>query len=372
MTDGPTSEDWDLLVSFLPSNWQELAAEPGALRGLRKDESAEQLLRTLLIHLGCGHSLREAVVRARQVDLSDVALLKRLRKSRDWLYALCLELFREHGIAVSSDRGFQVRVFDGTTMQEPGRTGSLWGLHYSVRLPSLGCDFFNLTGAAGSGTGESFKQFPIHPGNYVLADRGYSNAARIRHVATAGSRVTVRVNSGTLPLETADGEPFDLLAAVETLRRPRPVGVWMARTVARGGPPVLGRVCAVRKTNEAIVAAHAKIRKTAQRKQTQVQPDTLRFARYVIVFTTYPPEEFPAADVLEWYRLRWQVELVFKRFKSLAQLGHLPKYDDDSAQAWLYGKLLVALLVEKVLRHARAVSHWGYNVAPATKPQPVA
>ena len=55
-----------------------------------------------------------------------------------------------------------------------------------------------------------------------------------------------------------------------------------------------------------------------------------------------------------------------------ARLGHLPKYDDDSAQTWLYGKLLVALLVEKVLRHARAVSPWGYNVAPATKPQPVA
>ena len=131
---------------------------------------------------------------------------------------------------------------------------------------------------------------------------------------------------------------------------------------------MVGRVCAVRKTNEAIAAAQAKIRKTAQRKQSQVKPETLRFARYVVVFTTYPPEEFTAADVLEWYRLRWQVELVFKRFKSLARLGHLPKYDDDSAQAWLYGKLLVALLVEKVLRHARAVSPWGYDVAPATNP----
>ena len=76
--------------------------------------------------------------------------------------------------------------------------------------------------------------------------------------------------------------------------------------------------------------------------------------------------------MLEWYRLRWQVELIFKRFKSLARLGHLPKYDDDSAQAWLYGKLLVALLVEKVLRDARAVSPWGYDVEPATNPQPLA
>ena len=83
-------EDWGLLMSFFPDNWEELAIETGALKGLRKDKSPENLLRMLLIHLGCGHSLRETVGRARHAhlaDLSDVALLKRLRKSRDWLYA---------------------------------------------------------------------------------------------------------------------------------------------------------------------------------------------------------------------------------------------------------------------------------------------
>ena len=119
VTEGPTSEDWDLLVSFFPGNWQDLAAETGALQGLRKDKSPEKLLRTLLIHLGCGHSLRETVVRARQAslaDLSDVALLKRLRKSRDWLYALCVELFREHGIALKkpAQRG---QIHRGDTWQ---------------------------------------------------------------------------------------------------------------------------------------------------------------------------------------------------------------------------------------------------------------
>ena len=80
----------------------------------------------------------------------------------------------------------------------------------------------------------------------------------------------------------------------------------------------------------------------------------------MIVFATFPAAEFPAERVLEWYRLRWQqVELVFKRFKSLAQLGHLPKHNDDSAKAWLYGKLLVALLVEKLIRDAQAVSPLG-------------
>ena len=66
------------------------------------------------------------------------------------------------------------------------------------------------------------------------------------------------------------------------------------------------------------------------------------------------------------------VLLVFKRFKSLAQLGHLPKRDDESAKAWLYGKLLVALLVEKLIRHASAISPWGYPLEPVAAAQRLA
>ena len=61
-----------------------------------------------------------------------------------------------------------------------------------------------------------------------------------------------------------------------------------------------------------------------------------------------------------------------ERFKSLAQLGHLPKYDDESARAWLYGKLFLALLVEKIIRHAESVSPWGYDLAATTAAQRVA
>ena len=57
------TEEWELLVSFLPGNWRDLAAATGALKGLCKDKSAENLLRVLLIHLGCGYSLRETEVR---------------------------------------------------------------------------------------------------------------------------------------------------------------------------------------------------------------------------------------------------------------------------------------------------------------------
>lgn len=88
------------------------------------------------------------------------------------------------------------------------------------------------------------------------------------------------------------------------------------------------------------------------------RPGTLEFAKYVIVFTTYSGGS--TADVLMSYRMRWQIELVFKRLKSLAQLGHLPKHDDRSSRAWLYGKLLVTLLAQKLIRIGRDISPSGY------------
>lgn len=375
-TSEPLIEDWDLLRSFLPPNWEDLAGRTGALRKLRKDKSPDSLLRTLLLHLACGHSLRETVVRARRAnlaDLSDVALLKRLRKSRDWLQALCVELFREQGLAVgASARGCEVRAFDGTTVKEPGRTGSLWRVHYSLRLPSLTCDFFKLTRTKGEGTGESLSQFPIAAGDKVLADRGYSTGRGIRHVTDAGGQVTVRVNSGALRLEDMHGERLDLVQSMQPLRRPGVIGSLQASVLAGKDGTVPGRVCALRKTEEATRIAVQKARREASSKGRTVKPSTLELAKYVILFTTVPKSEWSASDVLDWYRTRWQVELVFKRFKSLAQLGALPKHHDDSAKAWLYGKLLVALLVEKLIHHASSISPWGYDLAPEAASQRLA
>ncbi len=359
-------EDWAVLRSFLPAGWEDLGRSSGALKGLRKDKSAEAALRVLLLHLGCGHSLRETVVRAREAglaELSDVALLKRLRKSSDWLHGLCVALFRERGMARAAGSGLRVRAFDATTVREPGRTGSVWRVHYSLCLSSLRCDFFEVTPTRGAGSAEYLSRFPVGEGDHILAARGYATAAGLRHVSAAGGRIAVRVNTGALPLRTLEGAPFDLLAAVSGLDRAGAVGSW---PVAAGG--VHGRLCAVRKSTQAAARARKRARREARRQGSVVRPATLAYADFVIVFTTFPEQTFSAREVLEWYRLRWQVELVFKRLKSLARLGHLPKRDDDSARAWLYGKLLVALLVDKLVDHARAVSPWGYELAPPPAP----
>ncbi|MCE5335041.1 MAG: transposase [Desulfobacteraceae bacterium] len=81
-------------------------------------------------------------------------------------------------------------------------------------------------------------------------------------------------------------------------------------------------------------------------------PETLKYAEYVSVFTTVNRRFLKAEDVLGLYRCRWQIELVFKRLKSIIGLGHLPKHNKESCAAWLHGKLFVALLIERLYQGA--------------------
>jgi hypothetical protein len=359
------AEDWPILMSFFPDHWAKLAETTNALKGLHKDKEAETYLRTLLLHVAGGYSLRETATRARLAglaDLSDVALLGRLAKAKEWLRQLCIALFEQSGVAAAGEDVFQVRLFDATTVKEPGPTGSLWRIHYSLRLPSLTCDFFRITATKGAGSGESFFQFAIKKGDYLVADRGYCTAAGISHVAEKQAFVLVRVNTNNLTLLTPGREPFSLLEQVRTLEQAGQLGAWPVLSQGRDGATVSGRICAVRKTEQAIQLAHKKLELDARRKGTVTKPTTYEFAKYVIVFSTFPPDQFSDFAVLEWYRRRWQIELGFKRFKSLAQLGHVPKERDDSALAWLYGKLFVALLTEKLMAHAAAISPWGYDL----------
>lgn len=367
-------EDWDLLKRFFPADWEELALTTQALKGLRQDKSADHLLRTVMLHVGCGYSLRETAVRAREsglADLSDVALLKRLRKCEQWLYALAVGFWQQRGLAQLSVGKRVVRLIDATTVKEPGRTGSLWRIHYSLQVPSLRCDFFKVTATQGQGAGEGLWQIPVKKGDYLIADRGYSHTVGIVPVVRVGAYLTVRLTQGAVLLQDSKGSSVNLLPRLQTLKQPGQVGHWKV-FLRDEESPVAGRVCALRKTRLAIERAHRKIKTKAQAESRSVNPETLEYAKFVFVFSTFPEEEFSAKEVLEWYRLRWQIELVFKRFKQIADLGHLPKYDDQSSRAWLYGKLIVALLSEKLVQHANSFSPWGYELSVSANTQPLA
>jgi Transposase DDE domain len=368
-------ESWNVLLSLLPLNWEQQAILQGAAERSRGFASIGALLRTLLLHVGNGYSLRETTARAKAAGLaevSDVALLKRLRKAERWLQWLCARLAEESGWEMPLEsRGWSVRAVDGTVVKEPGRRGSLWRIHYSLRIPSLVCDHLELTPTQGRGVGETLTRFAASPGDLVLADRGFCTPVGIEALSRSGAAMIVRLNTSSLPLFTAEGKRFDLLPQIRQVSEPGVAGQW---AVWVHGPErkIEGRLCAIGKSEEATRRAVRKIRQKSQQGGPQSKPETLEYARYVMVFTTLGAEQFSSEEILEWYRVRWQIELLFKRMKSLAQIGHLPKHDAQSARAWLYGKLLVALLGQKLMRLGRDISPWGYRLPESWKWQRVA
>jgi len=363
-------EEWRVLASFLPAGWRDLARETGAMRRTRGGiTSPEVLLQVLLLHVATGLSLKQAVARAQVqglASITDVALLKRLRRSEGWLRELARRMFeadRGARVAARAPGDRRLRAVDATTVEEPGATGTDWRVHYCISLPEMRCDFYEVTDATGA---ETYRRVPVHPGDIILGDRGYCHREGVAHVLRQRGDILVRLNSTSFPLRAVRRDaPFDLLPHLRRLRGIQP-GEWAVRFEADGAlwP---ARFCAIRKSQLAADRAKTKIRRQAAKKQIQVRPETLESAEYVYVLVTLPRDVLTAREVLHLYRARWQIELCFKRLKSLLRLGHVPKRNDDSARAWIEGKLLTVLLIERLLGEARFFSPWGFEL-PAPKP----
>lgn len=366
------NEEWCVLASLLPEGWRELARDTGAMRRARGSiDTPDTLLRLLLMHVATGLSLKQAVARADLqglVSVTDVALLKRLRTSEGWLREMARRMFeasRFAGADLPVPKGRRLRAVDATTVEEPGATGTDWRVHYCIRIPEMVCDFYELTDASG---GETYSRLPVEEGDIILGDRAYCYRPGLGHVLLNKGDAIVRFHSTGFPLlEPDSNDPLPVLPLLRSIDGCQPKE-WAA-CFENAGQRWPIRLCAVRKSEEAAAIAKRKIIRMASKKQHQVRPETLEFAEFVVVLATVDSNLLDTSEVLEIYRSRWQVELCFKRVKSLLQLGHLPKRSDLSARAWIQGKLLTVLLIERLIEEAELFSPWGFNLVTA---QPLA
>lgn len=360
-------DDWSVVRKFLPQGWEEQARLTGALRRTRRIQSAEALLRILLLHLANGCSLVETAARARAAGLgsiSAVGVFKRLRAAGPWLRWLAQQ---ERGLAALPIHtvGRRVRAVDASTVAEPGATGSTWRLHWALNLGDLQCDFFEITPREKSG--ESFWRVPVLAGDILLGDRIYAAPPGIAHVRKGGGDVIVRLNRSALPLFADNGDRIDVLGLLKGLG-PTDSQEFPATIRTKAGEQYPGRLIALRQSAEAALRIRKKLKAKAWRGQYRLTEEALAMADYFALWTSV--QEMDKGEVLELYRLRWQIELVFKRMKSILGLGHLPKSDPQSAHAWLEGKVLVGLLIERMVDAAASSFPWGYPLA--TPPQSLA
>jgi hypothetical protein len=359
------SSDWEQLVSLLPSNWETKSRELNALRRFRGFDSPNALLRTLMLHLLDGRSLRETVIRAREgniADVSDVALLKRLRSCGEWFRWMAQACREDLVKPVNPTRSsFRFILVDATHVSEPGATGTDWRIHYAFDLDSLECRDLKVTDKK---VGETFKNYIIEPGAVYMDDRGYWHNQGIAYLRSKGAHAMVRMGGQARTFIMPDGRTLNLKAKLRKLHG-KDVGDWPI-SIKVDDNYYEGRICAIKKSKVAAKKAEKDIRAICSRKATPVTEDRLEASRYICIFTTLSQQELSATDVLEAYRSRWQIELCFKRMKSLLGLGHLPKQDPKGAKAWIHGKLFCAMLIERFVSYADRFSPWGYPVQKNT------
>jgi hypothetical protein len=359
-------DEWSVIESLLPAGWKEAAREKQAFRRARYTMDPAPLLRVLLFHAVNNGGLRETVAQARAsgiVSMSQVALLKRLRTSSEWLAWLGLQLCNQFREQPRLPAGLRPRAIDSTTVQGPASKGTEWRVHYALDLLTLSCDWFELTDAHGA---ELLERTPFRAGDVILADRNYLRPAGVRAAVKAGAHVLIRLRWTHCAMVGEDGKAFKALNHARKVKVGK-VGQWPVQLLDSKQKAIAGRVVVAKLPAPLAAQAERRTLKKSQKKCKNPDKRSLEAAHFVMLFTTLPEELLGKAEVMKFYRYRWQIELAFKRLKQLLQFGHLPHQDGDAARGWIHAKLVVAMLLETLFRNARNFSPWGHEIPLPTQ-----
>ncbi|MFZ4398183.1 MAG: IS4 family transposase [Kiritimatiellia bacterium] len=339
--------DWDQISAFFPDDLAASAFQYGALVRKRPADGlpdAETLLRFLLAY-SCDQSLRSTAAwgaAAHLATISAPALRARVRQSGAWLRTLLGTLLPTPDGA-AGELGGRVRLVDGSVLCRVGSTGTDFRLHLGYDLGTSTLTEVVLTGAD---TGEALALQTFRPQELVIADRGYGQPRSFATLQQTGAYGLVRINWQNFPLCHLDGTPVALLPLLRTLPYASH-GCWAVQLPLPDTAPVPGRLLAQHLPEAEAQAARQRRARAARKRGTRLDPRTLEAAEYILLVTTAPATYTPT-HLLTLYRFRWQVECVIKRLKSLLHLGALPGKDPALNQGWLYAKLLVACLLDRL------------------------
>lgn len=317
-------------------------------------------------------SLREASLWLEWMGMASISppsLQERIPKTKAFLQALVQQEFSRRKLHPPKT-ALRLLLLDATAIHPQGSGQTYWLLHTLYDPIANQIQNLHVTSSA---EGERVQYQSLQPGDVVVADRGYSKPASVCHVQQAHAHAVIRLrhSEGGLFVQGEDGSrtaqtPGQWAASLNTPRM-KEVDVpahWKGRTQS-----VQGRLIGLRLSLEKEQHALARVQKKANDKVRKVSPGQEAGAGWVWLFTTLP-ETYSAQEILEMYRYRWQIEMLFKRLKSLFQLGDLRMTKEEHIEAFLFARLWVALLRERIEQTLDVPVFFcparGYPVGPAS------
>jgi hypothetical protein len=357
MSASPTWEAWSELSARLPAalDLDELARRSHAIQRQRCEHGINDgvsLLRLSLARGPGGMSLQQTVAWAHRNGVAEVAaqsLNERLHRSTSFLVLLTHQLLAGRQMRSRLWSRRCLRIADGSSLSQPGSKGTDFRLHAVYALGQGGFTHLELTDRRGA---ESLLRCEPVAGEVLIADRGYAKARELRAcLDPSGPQARdfmVRIGWRALALRDPQGAPFDLighLQAIPSGADPRDDAV--QAVVGRSPQPVPLRLIVLALPADKAEANRTKLKRKASKHQDKLDPRSLVAAGFVMLVTSLPAE-IPAAEIAAAYRLRWQVELAFKRLKSLIRIDRLPTHTQAGGLSWLYPHLILLLLTEDI------------------------
>jgi Transposase DDE domain len=193
----------------------------------------------------------------------------------------------------------------------------------------------------------------LPPGSLRLADLGYFDLKRMAELARQGASWLSRLKSGT-KVRTEDGKRWDsVVALLEAQGRDR-VELSIRLGLAQRLPC---RLLAERVPPEVAEVRRRRLRDDAQRQRRRLSAETLALAAWTVLVTNAPAELLSLSEALTLRRVRWQIELLFKLWKSHGEIDTSRSVNPQRVLCEVYAKLLAML-----------VQHWVTLVGRGSEP----
>lgn len=286
-------------------------------------------------------------------QLSNVALLKRVRKTAFWLETILNRQLavQTKPLDMALTKGRLIRIVDATVVAKAARSqrqaGGVWRVHAVFDLDGKTERFsaFDLTDER---EGERLDRAAVVVGESRIGDRAYLQPDRIAAVRAAGGDVLIRTPWNGARWLDVDGKPLNLIGVLMKARSAGTVDrpIWIKSTAAT---PIALRLVAIPKPEAAIAQTRAKLEAEARAKGRDLQPETLVAAGWVILVTSLHAVDVPTAAIGALYQLRWRIEISFKHLKSGLGFKRPPGNDPDIAKAHILSHLLMALMTEPLI-----------------------
>jgi hypothetical protein len=340
---------------MFPLHLNALARRQGAAHFWRNVPSAQVLLRMLLLWSLCGFGLRSVAAWAQRsgwASISADSLRYRFRHCEDFLIGVLTHVLA-HWMRVDASEGLPLRLVDASMLAVAGPSGRCFRVH-AVFDPRRGV--LTSVSLTDDKAGESVTRGPHVAGDLVIADRGLAHALPLIALSARHAWWLVRVHLGNLKLWNAAGTRVDLRAeslcdAADAAGKACEHDV----ELRDGTKAVKARLVLVPLPKARAEAARAALRKRSQKKGKTTDARSLRLAGDVLLVRTVRASVASAEAILQWYRVRWQIELFFKRCKSLLGLQTVTSASDSLQRVRVLSSLLVAALVDRLNEPALAL-----------------